>query len=69
METSTDIQSAQFPMTKPAIWAVAFIAPIVGAILYYSWRRKTPAAAEYANRASFVGFFFWVAVYIITHLT
>lgn len=54
-----------FPLSRTAIWMLCvFATPVVGAILYYAWRRSHPVAAHYANTASFVVFGGWVLLWL-----
>jgi len=52
-----------FPMSRGAIWAMCILlTPLCGAVLYYAWRKNNLAAANYANRASWVRWMAWIAV-------
>lgn len=45
------------------VWALCIVlTPLCGAVLYYAWRRRHPAAARHANRASWVSFVLWLGV-------
>ena len=53
------------PMSRRRIWLLCLVAtPIAGALLYYAWREKNPAAAQYANRVSFRAWLIWLTVSI-----
>jgi hypothetical protein len=53
----------EFPMSRPAIWAMCLLlTPLCGAVLYYAWKKNNYAAAQYANRASWVSWLLWIAI-------
>lgn len=56
-----------FPLSRTVIWMLCvFATPIVGAILYYAWRRSYPVAARYANTASFIVFGGLVLLWLVS---
>jgi hypothetical protein len=57
-----------FPMSKGWIWAMCLIlTPFCGAFLYYALRAKHPAAANFANRASWLSWLLWIALMFGQH--
>jgi hypothetical protein len=54
------------PLSRGTIWVLCLVAtPLVGAILYYAWRKKYPVAARYANRVSWLTWLLWLAVSVV----
>ena len=57
-----------FPMSKGWIWAMCLIlTPFCGSFLYYALRAKHPAAANFANRASWLSWLLWIALMFGQH--
>ena len=62
MPLAPSSSASVFPLPRVVIWLLCVAFPILGGgILYYSWRARYPAAARYANRASWVVF----SVYLV----
>lgn len=54
---------AAFPLSPGVIWLLNLAAtPLVGAILYYTWKKDHPRAAQYANKVSWLAWVIWLAV-------
>jgi hypothetical protein len=54
---------AEFSVSRPIIWLLCFVAPVIaGAIFYYSWKGTNLRAANYANRASWAVFLGYVVL-------
>jgi len=50
-------------LSKGVIWLMCLVlTPLCGAVLYYVWRKNNLAAAQYANRASWLSWMLWIVV-------
>ena len=51
--------------TNVVFGVISFMFPILGAILYYVYKKSNPVRAKIINNCSWIGFIAWIAFYIL----